>query len=62
MQKHGIYLRRLRSGYLYVYGEHPKDSHWLCYAVGENGELTQFPVGQSILPKKVECKNYKIFV
>ena len=48
-------LRRLRSGYLYVYDEHPKNSHWLCYAIGENGELTQFPAGQSVLPEKVEC-------
>ena len=48
-------LRKLRKGYLYVYDEHPRYPHWLCYAVGENGELTQFPAGKLVLPKKVEC-------
>ncbi|WP_414502102.1 toxin VasX [Zymobacter sp. IVIA_5232.4 C2] len=50
-------LRKLRDGYLYVYDEHPQHAHWLCYSVGNNGELTQFPAGKPKASEKVSCTN-----
>lgn len=56
-------LRKLRDGYLYIYDEHPIHPHWLCYSIGYNGELTQFPANDPKTAQEVHCNidiNYTV--